>query len=64
MVASLDDPYSHYYDPSSYKAFMNDTNPHLSGIGIDVVLAAARAAGRRRVPGLAGRGRRHFIAPT
>jgi carboxyl-terminal processing protease len=40
MVASLDDPYSHYYDPSSYKAFMNDTNPHLSGIGIDVVVLA------------------------
>jgi carboxyl-terminal processing protease len=38
MVASLNDPYSHYYDPSSYKAFMNDTNPHLSGIGIDVVV--------------------------
>jgi carboxyl-terminal processing protease len=38
MVASLGDPYSHYYDPSSYKAFMNDTNPHLSGIGIDVVV--------------------------
>jgi carboxyl-terminal processing protease len=40
MVASLNDPYSHYYDPSSYKAFMNDTNPHLSGIGIDVVVLA------------------------
>ena len=38
MVASLNDPYSHYYDPSSYKDFMNDTNPHLSGIGIDVLL--------------------------
>jgi carboxyl-terminal processing protease len=36
MVASLNDPFSHYYDPSSYKAFMNETNPHLSGIGIDV----------------------------
>jgi carboxyl-terminal processing protease len=38
IVASLNDPYSHYYDPTSYKAFMNDTNPHLSGIGIDVVV--------------------------
>jgi carboxyl-terminal processing protease len=38
MVASLNDPYSHYYDPAAYRAFMNDTNPHLSGIGIDVVL--------------------------
>jgi carboxyl-terminal processing protease len=40
MVASLNDPYSHYYDPASYKAFMNDTNPHLSGIGIDVVVVS------------------------
>jgi carboxyl-terminal processing protease len=38
MVASLNDPYSHYYDPASYKAFMNETNPHLSGIGIDVTV--------------------------
>ncbi|MGZ4250623.1 MAG: S41 family peptidase [Solirubrobacteraceae bacterium] len=36
-IASLDDPYSHYYDPSSYKAFLNQDNPHLNGIGIDVV---------------------------
>jgi carboxyl-terminal processing protease len=36
-VASLDDPYSHYYDPSDYTTFQNeDTNPHLSGIGIDI----------------------------
>ncbi len=35
-VASLNDPYSHYFDPSDYKAFQNQTNPHLSGIGIDV----------------------------
>ena len=35
-VASLDDPYSHYFDPTDYKAFENETNPHLSGIGIDV----------------------------
>ncbi len=40
MVASLDDPYSHYYTPSSYKSFMNVTNPHLSGIGIDVVVVS------------------------
>jgi carboxyl-terminal processing protease len=37
MVASLDDPYSHYYSPSSYQAFLNESNPHLSGIGIDVL---------------------------
>jgi carboxyl-terminal processing protease len=35
-VASLNDPYSHYFNPSDYKAFENQTNPHLSGIGIDV----------------------------
>jgi carboxyl-terminal processing protease len=37
MVASLDDPYSHYYDPSAYHSFLNQSNPHLSGVGIDVV---------------------------
>ena len=36
VIASLNDPYSHYYDPSSYKAFLNQDNPHLNGIGIDV----------------------------
>jgi carboxyl-terminal processing protease len=36
-VASLDDPYSHYYNPTDYSTFQNeDTNPHLSGIGIDI----------------------------
>ncbi len=38
MVASLNDPYSHYFDPTDYSSFMNETNPHLSGIGIDVLL--------------------------
>ena len=37
MVASLDDPYSHYYDPSMYRSFLDQSNPHLSGIGIDVL---------------------------
>jgi carboxyl-terminal processing protease len=37
MVTSLDDPYSHYYDPSAYRSFLNQSNPHLSGIGIDVL---------------------------
>ena len=37
MVASLDDPYSHYYDPTDYQGFLNESNPHLSGIGVDVV---------------------------
>ncbi len=36
MVASLDDPYSHYYDPTDYEGFLNEDNPHLSGIGVDV----------------------------
>jgi carboxyl-terminal processing protease len=35
-VASLNDPYSHYFDPSSYKRFLDQSNPHVSGIGIDV----------------------------
>ena len=37
MVASLGDPYSHYYDPSDYQGFLNQSNPHLSGIGVDVI---------------------------
>ncbi len=37
MVASLNDPYSHYYDPSDYQGFLNQSNPHLSGIGVDVL---------------------------
>jgi carboxyl-terminal processing protease len=36
-VASLNDPYSHYFDPSDYKSFQNEDNPHLSGIGVDVL---------------------------
>jgi carboxyl-terminal processing protease len=35
-VASLDDPYSYYLDPASYHQFLNQSNPHVSGIGIDV----------------------------
>jgi carboxyl-terminal processing protease len=37
MVASLNDPYSHYYDPNAYQGFLNESNPHLSGIGVDVL---------------------------
>jgi carboxyl-terminal processing protease len=40
MVASLDDPYSHYYDPTSYQGFLNQSNPHLTGIGVDVLNVA------------------------
>ena len=36
MVASLGDPYSHYYDPTAYEGFLNQSDPHLSGIGVDV----------------------------
>lgn len=36
-VASLDDPYSHYFDPTDYHTFLNQSNPHLSGIGVDVL---------------------------
>jgi carboxyl-terminal processing protease len=36
-VASLDDPYSHYFDPADYRAFLNQSNPHLTGIGVDVL---------------------------
>jgi carboxyl-terminal processing protease len=36
-VASLDDPYSHYFSPADYHAFLNHSNPHLSGIGVDVL---------------------------
>jgi carboxyl-terminal processing protease len=35
-VASLDDPYSHYFSRTDYQSFQNQSNPHLSGIGIDV----------------------------
>jgi carboxyl-terminal processing protease len=37
-VASLNDPFSHYFDPADYQAFGNETNPHLSGVGIVVNL--------------------------
>ncbi len=36
-VASLNDPYSHYFNPTDYHAFLNQSNPHLSGIGVDVL---------------------------
>jgi carboxyl-terminal processing protease len=37
IVASLNDPYSRYYDPAAYRSFLDQSNPHLSGVGIDVV---------------------------
>jgi carboxyl-terminal processing protease len=39
-VASLNDPYSHYYGPGEYRSFLNTSNPHLSGVGIDVLPVA------------------------
>jgi carboxyl-terminal processing protease len=36
-VASLKDPYSHYFSPTDYRAFLSQSNPHLSGIGVDVL---------------------------
>jgi carboxyl-terminal processing protease len=36
-VASLHDPYSHYFDRAAYRHFLDQSNPHVSGIGIDVV---------------------------
>ncbi len=36
-IASLGDPYSHYFNPSDYRSFLNQSNPHLSGIGVDVL---------------------------
>jgi carboxyl-terminal processing protease len=39
-VASLDDPYSHYLSPSDYHSFQNQSNPHVAGVGIDVMSGA------------------------
>ncbi len=36
-VASLDDPYSHYLDPTDYNQFQDQSNPHVAGVGIDVM---------------------------
>lgn len=37
-VSSLNDPYSHYFDPTDYHSFLSQSNPHLSGIGIGIQL--------------------------
>ena len=37
MVASLDDPYSHYLDPSAYRESRQESTPRVAGIGIDAV---------------------------
>jgi carboxyl-terminal processing protease len=36
-VSSLGDPYSRYFSPSDYRGFLRQSNPHLSGIGVDVL---------------------------
>ena len=36
IVAGLHDPYSHYYDPKQYESFQQLTDPHLSGIGVNI----------------------------
>jgi carboxyl-terminal processing protease len=36
-VASLGDPYSHYFDPTDYRSFQNESNAQVSGIGVSVV---------------------------
>ncbi len=36
-VTSLDDPYSHYYDPTAYQGFQDETNSQFTGVGIDGV---------------------------
>ncbi len=44
-MASLGDPYSHYYDPSNYHSFQdNTTNPRIDG-GIGVGIQASTPAG-------------------
>jgi carboxyl-terminal processing protease len=44
-VASLGDPYSHYYDPSNYRSFQDTTtNPQIDG-GIGVGIAAFTKGG-------------------
>jgi carboxyl-terminal processing protease len=39
-VASLNDPYSHYLDPSDYQHFQTQSNPHVAGVGVDVFAVA------------------------
>jgi carboxyl-terminal processing protease len=37
-VASLDDPYSHYFPAALYRSFEQETNPQVSGIGVEVAV--------------------------
>jgi carboxyl-terminal processing protease len=36
VVASLDDPYSHYYPPAGFRQFEQITNPQVVGIGVSI----------------------------
>ncbi len=37
-VASLNDPYSHYFPPALYTSFEQETNPQVAGIGVEVAV--------------------------
>jgi len=37
-VASLNDPYSHYFPPALYTSFQQETNPQVAGIGVEVAV--------------------------
>jgi carboxyl-terminal processing protease len=39
-VLSLGDPYSHYLDPGDYRQFQNTSNPHVAGVGVDVMMTS------------------------
>src|ERR1700691_2469082 len=41
-VASLNDPYSHYYPPALYRSFQYETNPQVAGIGVEVAAEPVR----------------------
>jgi carboxyl-terminal processing protease len=38
-VASLNDPYSHYFPPALYRSFQQETNPQVAGIGVEPAAA-------------------------
>jgi carboxyl-terminal processing protease len=40
MVAKLNDRYSHYFDPSDYKQYVNSVNAQFVGVGIEVTQVA------------------------
>ncbi|HET9073024.1 MAG TPA: S41 family peptidase [Solirubrobacteraceae bacterium] len=61
-VASLNDPYSHYFPPQQQQEFQQETNPQVSGVGVEVspardglyvdqVFPNGPAAGARLHPG-------------